>query len=118
MLNFLPAKLIGFLSLILYTLNTIFWLLPILVFSLLKALIPIKTFQKIFSYLLDLMASCWVAMNTLNQKLFTKVEIQITGLEELNKEDWYLVLANHQSWVDIVVLQRALHGQIPFLKFF
>jgi 1-acyl-sn-glycerol-3-phosphate acyltransferase len=118
MLNFLPAKLIGFLSLILYTLNTIFWLLPILVFSLLKALIPIKLAQKIFSYLLDLMASSWVAMNTLNQKLFTKIEIQITGLEELNRKDWYLVLANHQSWVDIVVLQRALHGQIPFLKFF
>jgi 1-acyl-sn-glycerol-3-phosphate acyltransferase len=118
MLNFLPAKLIGFLSLILYTLNTIFWLLPIKVFSFLKALIPIEFSQKMFSYLLDLMASSWVVVNTLNQKLFTKIQIQITGLEELNSKDWYLVLANHQSWVDIVVLQRALHGQIPFLKFF
>ena len=118
MLNFLPATLIGFLSLILYTMNTIFWLIPILVFSLLKALIPIKLSQKVFSNLLDLMASNWVAVNTLNQKLFTKVDIQVSGLEELNKKDWYLVLANHQSWVDIVVLQRALHGHIPFLKFF
>jgi 1-acyl-sn-glycerol-3-phosphate acyltransferase len=118
MLNFLPAKLIGFLSLILYTLNTIFWLLPILIFALFKALIPINFSQKIFSYLLDLMASSWVAVNTIQQKLFTKVEIQVTGLEELNRKDWYLVLANHQSWVDIMVLQRALHGQIPFLKFF
>lgn len=118
MLNFLPAKLIGFLSLILYTLNTIFWLLPILVFSLLKALIPIKFFQKTFSYLLDLMASNWVAINTLTQKLFTQFDIEVTGLEALNRKDWYLVLANHQSWVDILVLQRVLHGQIPFLKFF
>jgi 1-acyl-sn-glycerol-3-phosphate acyltransferase len=118
MLNFLPAKIIGFLSLILYILNTIFWLLPILIFALLKALIPLNFSQKIFSYLLDLMASNWVALNTLIQKLFTQVDIQITGLEELNQKDWYLVLANHQSWVDIVILQRALHGQIPFLKFF
>jgi 1-acyl-sn-glycerol-3-phosphate acyltransferase len=118
MLNFLPAKLIGFLSLTLYILNTIFWLLPILIFALLKAIIPITFSQKIFSYLSDLMASGWVALNTLNQKLFTQVEIQITGLEELNRKDWYLVIANHQSWVDIVVLQRALHGHIPFLKFF
>lgn len=118
MLNFLPAVLIGFLSLTLYTLNTIFWLFPILVFSLLKALIPFATSQKVFSYLLDLMASSWVALNTLNQKLFTQFDIQVSGLEELNKKDWYLVLANHQSWVDIVVLQRALHGKIPFLKFF
>ena len=118
MLNFLPASIIGFISLILYTLNTTFWLLPILVFSLCKALIPVAFSQKIFSYLLDLMASNWVAINTLNQKLFTQFEIEVTGLEALNKKDWYLVLANHQSWVDILVLQRVLHGQIPFLKFF
>ena len=118
MLNFLPAKLIGFLSFIIYALNTIFWLIPILVFSLFKAIIPINFSQKIFSYLLDLMASNWVAVNTFNQKLFTQMRIEVTGLEELNKKDWYLVLANHQSWVDIVVLQRVLHGEIPFLKFF
>jgi len=118
MLNFLPAKLIGFLSLILYTINTIFWLIPILIFSLFKALIPLGFSQKIFSYLLDLMASNWVAMNTLNQKLFTKMKLDVSGVDELNEKDWYLVLANHQSWVDIVVLQRSLHGGIPFLKFF
>jgi len=118
MFNFLPAKLIGFLSLILYAINTVFWLIPILIFSFFKAIIPIGFSQKLFSYLLDLMASNWVALNTVNQKLFTKINIEITGLDELNKKDWYLVLANHQSWVDIVVLQRALHGKIPFLKFF
>ena len=118
MLNFLPAKLIGFLSLILYAINTVFWLIPILVFSFLKAIIPIGFSQKVFSYLLDLMASNWVALNTINQKIFTSMNIEITGLDGLNKKDWYLVLANHQSWVDIVVLQRALHGKMPFLKFF
>jgi len=118
MLNFLPAKLIGFLSFSLYILNTIFWLIPILVFSLFKALIPLRFSKKIFSYLLDLMASNWVATNSIIQKIFTKTTIVVTGSEELRINDWYLVLANHQSWVDIVILQRALHGNIPFLKFF
>lgn len=118
MLNFLPAKLIGFLSFSLYILNTIFWLLPILLFSMFKALIPIDFSKKIFSYLLDLMASNWVATNSVIQKVFTKTDIVVTGLDDLKIDDWYLVLANHQSWVDIVVLQRALHGNIPFLKFF
>ena len=116
MLNFLPAKLIGFISFSLYILNTIFWLLPILVFSLFKALIPLTFSKKTFSYLLDLMASNWVATNSIIQNIFTKTNIVVTGLEELKINDWYLVLANHQSWVDIVVLQRALHGNIPFLK--
>ena len=118
MLNFLPTPLIAFLSFSFYALNTIFWVIPIVIFSLFKALIPLAISQKLFSYLLDLMASNWVAINTFNQKLFTKMEFQVSGLEELNKKDWYLVLANHQSWVDIVVLQRVLHGEIPFLKFF
>lgn len=29
-----------------------------------------------------------------------------------------MVIANHQSWVDIVILQRVLNRKIPFLKFF
>ena len=118
MLNFLPVPIILILSFSFYALNTLFWLIPILVFSLFKALIPLAFSQKFFSYLLDLMASNWVAVNTFNQKIFTKMELQVTGLDELHELDWYLVLANHQSWVDIVVLQRALHGEIPFLKFF
>ena len=68
--------------------------------------------------MLDRMASNWVVLNTLNQKLFTKMKINVTGLEGLEKKQWYLVISNHQTWVDIVVLQRILHGKIPFLKFF
>lgn len=118
MLSFLPHYLTGILSFSLYTINTLFWLIPIIIFSLCKALIPFRFSQKLFSYLLDRMASNWVAINTLNQKLFFKLKLNITGLSSLSMNDWYLVLSNHQSWVDIVILQRVLHGKIPFLKFF
>jgi len=118
MLNFLPAPIIITFALFLYIINTLFWLIPILLFSLLKALIPLSTWQAIMSYLLDKMASNWVALNTLNQRLFTKIQFKVTGLESLTMNNWYLVISNHQSWVDIVVLQRILHNQVPFLKFF
>lgn len=118
MLNFLPGPLKGAISFILYFLNTLFWLCPIVVFSFFKALIPLPFWQKFFSYLLDQMASNWVAVNTFNQKLFTKTQFIVSGSEALTMHDWYLVLSNHQSWVDILVLQRLLHGKIPFLKFF
>jgi 1-acyl-sn-glycerol-3-phosphate acyltransferase len=118
MLNFLPRLLIHILSLTIYTINTIFWLIPIIVFSFCKAVIPLKSSQKLFSYLLDQMASNWVAVNTLIQKLFNKTEIKVTGLEQLTMKEWYLVICNHQSWVDIVILQRIMHKKIPFLKFF
>ena len=118
MLNILPSFLIGPLSFSFYAINTFFWLVPIVIFSLLKALLPFNGWRKVFSYLLDQMASNWVALNTVNQKLFTKTKISVKGLEKLEKKQWYLVIANHQTWVDIVVLQRVLHGKVPFLKFF
>ncbi|NQZ21375.1 MAG: acyltransferase [Colwellia sp.] len=118
MLNFLPSLLIHIFSLTMYTVNTIFWLIPIVAFSFCKAIIPLNFSQKIFSYLLDQMASNWVAVNTLIQKLFNKTQINVTGAEQLTMKEWYLVVCNHQSWVDIVVVQRVLHGKIPFLKFF
>ena len=118
MLSFLPGPIIGAISFLLYLVNTLFWLIPIIVFSILKALIPFDFWQKIFSYLLDSMASSWVAVNTGIQRLLTRTEFQVSGLENLTMNDWYLVVSNHQSWVDILVLQRLLHGKIPFLKFF
>jgi 1-acyl-sn-glycerol-3-phosphate acyltransferase len=42
----------------------------------------------------------------------------VSGLEGLRYDDWYLVISNHQSWVDIFVLQHVFNKRIPFLKFF
>ena len=118
MLNFLPKPIIITFSLFLYVINTLFWLIPILIFSFLKALLPLSWWQKMMSLMLDAMASNWVAVNTFIQSLFIKITLNVSGIESLTPKDWYLVISNHQSWVDIVVLQRVLHGKIPFLKFF
>lgn len=118
MFSFLPATIIGKISFILYVVNTIVWLIPIVIFSLLKALIPLRLWRKAFSMLLDQMACNWVAVNTQIQIAFTTTEINVTGLDKLSMKEWYLVISNHQTWVDILVLQRVLHNKIPFLKFF
>ena len=118
MLSFLPGWLTGTLSFLVYVVNTLFWIIPILIFSLLKAILPIAPWQKAMSYLLDNSATGWVGVNTLNQKLFLSTQIEVKGLEGISQKDWYLVVSNHQSWVDILVLQRLLNGKIPFLKFF
>ena len=40
------------------------------------------------------------------------------GIQALDPDNWYLVNSNHQSWVDILVLQHLLNHRIPLLKFF
>lgn len=107
----------GSLSVILYFLNTIFWVIPIMLLSVLK-LIPVPFWRRGLSHLLDGCATNWITINRLNQNIFSRVKWNVNGLDSLSTDDWYLVIANHQSWVDILVLQRVFNRKIPFLKFF
>jgi 1-acyl-sn-glycerol-3-phosphate acyltransferase len=107
----------GCLSVLGYFVNTIFWVIPIVLLSLLKV-IPIKFWQKLVSFPLDGCASAWIFINGFNQKIFSRCKFKVTGLKGLSNKEWYLVISNHQSWVDILVLQRIFNGKIPFLKFF
>ena len=98
--------------------NTLFWAVPILVVSGFKLLLPVKSWHKGCTRVLNYFAGCWVGGNKTIQRMFHRVKWDIRGLENLPRDGWYLVLANHQSWVDIVVLQNIFHRRIPFLKFF
>jgi 1-acyl-sn-glycerol-3-phosphate acyltransferase len=40
------------------------------------------------------------------------------GRENFSSEHWYLVVSNHQTWADILILQTYLLDDVPPLKFF
>ncbi len=108
----------GLTSLLGYFCNTIFWCTPLFVLAILKFLIPLTRFRRWCSQTLNTLATGWVGTNNINQRLFSKTSLTVQGLQGLSLNDKYLVLANHQSSVDILVLQRIFHRKIPFLKFF
>lgn len=108
----------GLASLFLYFCNTLFWCTPLFLLTILKFLIPLTRFRLWCNQTLNTLATGWVGANTINQRLFSKTSLDVQGLQELSLDKKYLVLANHQSWVDILVLQRIFHRKIPFLKFF
>jgi len=118
MLNFLPHPVKGILSLLLYTMNTILLTIPLILLSLLKFVIPVHFFIVILDNILISIATLWIAINSFNSRLFCKIDWDIRGLEKLEKKEWYLVLSNHQSWVDILALQTTLNQKVPMLKFF
>ena len=105
------------LSFLLYSVNTIFWFTPIIILAVFK-LIPIYAVRRLITIGLDFCASSWVTVNTGIQKLFGDYKLHVSGQTELSEKEWYLVLANHQSWTDILILQRMFNGKVPFLKFF
>ncbi|QPB84876.1 acyltransferase [Pseudoalteromonas rubra] len=105
------------LGLLLYAINTLVWFIPIFLMGVIK-LLPIAPLQKVASRIAKGCASLWVAGNNLNQSVISPYRLNVLMPETMKAKDWYLVIANHQSWVDILILQRVLHRKIPFLNFF
>lgn len=118
MLSFLPGPVKGSLIFLLYCMNTIFWSFFLFPASFLKLALHIPVAQKTLSRIIDLIATLWITINNFNLALFHKIEWDVSGLDSLERNRWYLVICNHQSWVDILVLQKILNYRIPFLKFF
>ena len=108
----------GSLSLVMFMLNTVFWCIPLFVLAAVKAAIPLESWKRRCGRMLNAIAENWIWVNNQNHKLLGNTHWDVQGVETLDRSEWYLILANHQSWVDIVVLQRIFHRKIPFLKFF
>ena len=118
MFHILPDLVRGSLTLALFILNTVFWCIPLFVLAAVKAAVPLESWMRRCSRMLNAIAENWIWVNNQNEKLFGNTRWDVQGIETLERSEWYLVLANHQSWVDIVVLQKIFHRKIPFLKFF
>ena len=118
MFHALPAPLRGLIATSLLVLNTLFWVPVLLLFALLKLLVPGRSMRLWVDPLLLRIAEAWIAGNSAWMRLTQRTAWDVQGLDDLNPRSWYLVTANHQSWVDILVLQHLLSRRIPLLKFF
>jgi 1-acyl-sn-glycerol-3-phosphate acyltransferase len=108
----------GVTALLLLVINTLFWSIPILAGALVKLALPFEAVRRRVDPLLNVFANAWVACNSGWVWLTQPTRWDVQGAEGLDRDGWYLVNCNHQSWVDVFVLQHALRGRVPLLKFF
>lgn len=118
MLHFLPSFFRGVIATLCLVLNTLFWCALLLAFSLVKLALPFAAVRRLIDPLLNGIASCWIACNSGWMWLTQRTHWDVAGIDTLRYEGWYLVNCNHQSWVDIFVLQHLLNRRVPLLKFF
>lgn len=111
-----PARAVSALMLILF--NTLFWMVPLYIAGIFKFLVPAPPARKIFNKILTFICNSWNSWNNGIIDLTQNIRWDVMGHEGLAKQDSYLVLSNHQSWVDILVLEKIFINRIPFLKFF
>jgi 1-acyl-sn-glycerol-3-phosphate acyltransferase len=108
----------GVLSFLVLAFNTLFWCLLLFALALCKFFFPFESVLARLDPLINAVASSWTSFNSIWMRLAHRTRWTVEGVETLRYRDWYLVNCNHQSWVDIFVLQDALNGRIPVLKFF
>lgn len=105
--------------LLLIVVNTLVHALPLLAVAVLKALLPFRRMRRACDPVLIWFAERWIAVNSLMIDRFTRTRFTVALPDDgLQRSGHYLVLANHQSWVDILVLQKVFNRRIPFLRFF
>ena len=118
MLAHLPPLLRGVITATLLGLNTLVAFTTMIPPALVKLLVPATGVRNACTRMLNAIANRWVANNNAWIHAVNRSRWDVQGVAGLHRRGWYLVSSNHQSWVDILVLQRVLHGHVPMLKFF
>jgi 1-acyl-sn-glycerol-3-phosphate acyltransferase len=94
-------------------------LVPVLmVVAVLKLVVPVAGWRRLTSRLMIGIAELWIDINGAICRLTNVLRIDARIVDGLRPDEWYLVVSNHRSWVDILVLQSVFAHRIPFLKFF
>ncbi len=117
-LAILIATLRGSFTLLVMVLSTLLHGAVIVPGALLKFLVPEGRGRQAVRHFLTRVAESWIGVNNF---LITRGDTFNAGIEfpdELNHEGCFLVLCNHQSWSDILVLQYCFNRRLPLLRFF
>ena len=118
MLIFLRGPLLGIITLLFCIFNTVFWSCLLFVIAIFKLILPIKKVRSTLSKILTAIASYWMYCNTTMIKVLIGIKWEVQSDVTLSRSQWYLIIANHQSWADIIALGVAFNLKTPFIKFF
>ena len=101
-------------------LHTTLLCVPLYVMGCVRLALPGGRMRAGLGGFMDRIIDGWVASNCLLVRVLrlTVIDARFGDAGGLVRNGWYLVVSNHQSWVDIIVLQNTLLGRIPPLKFF
>lgn len=111
------AYLLLLLNVFLVIFNTALFSVLICLVALFKVLLPGRHKVRA-TRVADKLMWMWATVNTFVLTLSNRVEWDIQGGDELKKHGWYLLISNHLSWTDIVVLCCVFKDRIPMPKFF
>ncbi|MGM0453870.1 MAG: acyltransferase [Thermodesulfobacteriota bacterium] len=117
MLAFLPAPVRGAITFLMYVIFTVALFVVFIGVALLK-LTPVRGLRIGCSGVLNALGDLWVWCADRTCRLTSRIRWDVRGADNLRVRRWCLLISNHQTWVDIIVLARIFSGKIPPYKFF
>lgn len=108
----------GLTMLLFLTLNTVAWFVVTCVMALIRFSVPSPSWRQRWGARMNVIIRGWIAGYRWMFRLFGTVDLDIEGTRGLTRDDWYLVISNHQTWADIFILQLVFDPEVPPLKFF
>lgn len=114
----LPPSLVGLIAGALLIASTIAGFLAFVPFMVLKLLVPIVGFRRACTDVLFAIARHWASFNQVVYRLLYPVSWDIDLRGQLDPDRSYLLIANHQSIIDILLLFDQFHRRTPPLCFF
>ena len=106
------------LVLLLVVVNIVVHVVPLFAVAIAKALLPLRRVRAVCDRMLAAIAESWIGVNSVMIDAFARTRLVVAESAQVRYAGRYLVLANHQSWVDILVLQKVFNRRIPLLRFF
>jgi 1-acyl-sn-glycerol-3-phosphate acyltransferase len=105
-------------AIVLYALSLVILGGLILVVYFFILIIPLRAWRDRGQHIMQRIPVWWMDVNNFILSMHTRNKWDIQGTGELNPKDWYLMISNHLSWIDILVIGSAFNRKLPFLKFF
>lgn len=98
--------------------NLALWGILIVSFGLIKFALPFQAIRTFFSTIMNGMLFSFGKISVLLIRLFNPIHIEYKIHGKLDKDNWYLIVANHLSYLDIILMIEFAADRIPAPKFF
>ncbi|MGR5120829.1 acyltransferase [Vibrio astriarenae] len=112
------AQLLMVLNAALVILNSAICSVLICLIAIIKLLLPTPKLKAKGTAAANKVMWLWATVNAGILEISNDVEWDVEEIEGLHKDGWYLMISNHLSWTDIVVLCCVFKDRIPMPKFF
>ncbi len=118
MIQTLCNTLRGTLSLFLFCLNVLIFPIFILSFAGIVYLLPCKRWRHAGLRKLACAPFPWTVINSAIMNISNRKKWDIQLPDNMQRDKPYLVISNHQSWIDIMVIFKIFNWKIEPIKFF